>query len=438
MEKTIYDFVGIGIGPFNLSLAALADKQDKIDGVFFDQTSKMQWHPGMLIQGTDLQVPFMADLVTFADPTSPYTFLNYLHKNNRIYPFFYFQKLEVPRPEYNDYLKWVADQLPSLFFGQKVIDVKEIDLNDEEKGYVLDVQDQETGDIKQYRSRHIVIGTGSKPSVIPGAEELPKEDIVHTSRYLYEKESILRSNHVTVIGSGQSAAEIVDDLLSEQDDHHYKISWFTRSAGIFQLDTAKLPQELFSPEYVDYFNSLTYEQRMNTLPKLDKLQNGVDPSTLSDIYDWLYHKSVAGKQLDVTIQPLTELTDIKPLEKTYMLELHQWQEDETIHFETDKLILATGYKPNIPTWLKERFGSEIVWEGNEHYKLTRDCEIVFHDGRQHMIFATTDIEHSHATGDNNLGLAVDRNMRMINTMAGETVYPQSNSTIFQQFTMKRD
>nr|WP_249292322.1 SidA/IucD/PvdA family monooxygenase [Metabacillus flavus] len=30
----------------------------------------------MLIEGTDLQVPFLAVLVTFWNPMSPYTFLN--------------------------------------------------------------------------------------------------------------------------------------------------------------------------------------------------------------------------------------------------------------------------------------------------------------------------------------------------------------------------
>lgn len=74
MNEQVYDVIGIGIGPFNLGLAALIEPVEEISAVFFDKEEKFEWHLGML-DGTDLQVPFLADLVTFADPTSPYTFL---------------------------------------------------------------------------------------------------------------------------------------------------------------------------------------------------------------------------------------------------------------------------------------------------------------------------------------------------------------------------
>mgnify|MGYP002648951642 CR=1 FL=1 len=86
-----YDLVGIGIGPFNLGLAALS--QPLVDGgalraAFFDSRAEFCWHPGMMIPGTTIQVPFMADLVTLADPTSPYSFLNYCKQQGRIHQFY--------------------------------------------------------------------------------------------------------------------------------------------------------------------------------------------------------------------------------------------------------------------------------------------------------------------------------------------------------------
>ncbi|MFP3441373.1 SidA/IucD/PvdA family monooxygenase, partial [Pantoea sp. SIMBA_133] len=71
----------------------------------------------------DLQVPFLADLVTIADPKSPYTFINYLHEHDRLYQFYFFNKLDIPRKEYNAYTRWVASRLSNCFFGKKVIDV---------------------------------------------------------------------------------------------------------------------------------------------------------------------------------------------------------------------------------------------------------------------------------------------------------------------------
>ncbi|NOJ47631.1 lysine N(6)-hydroxylase/L-ornithine N(5)-oxygenase family protein [Bradyrhizobium sp. WSM 1744] len=38
---------------------------------------------GMLLPGSDMQISFLKDLVSLRDPTSPFTFLNYLHKRGR-------------------------------------------------------------------------------------------------------------------------------------------------------------------------------------------------------------------------------------------------------------------------------------------------------------------------------------------------------------------
>jgi lysine N6-hydroxylase len=122
-NKKIYDLIGVGIGPFNLGMAALLDNKEEIEGIFFEESSSFNWHPGMLIEGADLQVPFLADLVTFADPTSKYSFINYLHKHNRLYTFYFFNRFDIPRREYNDYAQWVAGQLDNCRFNKRVVDV---------------------------------------------------------------------------------------------------------------------------------------------------------------------------------------------------------------------------------------------------------------------------------------------------------------------------
>ena len=79
-----YDLIGIGVGPFGLGLAALAEPLDDVDAVFLDQRDGFSWHAGMLIEGTTLQVPFLADLVTMADPTASYSFLAWLKATGRL------------------------------------------------------------------------------------------------------------------------------------------------------------------------------------------------------------------------------------------------------------------------------------------------------------------------------------------------------------------
>ena len=87
------DFIGIGLGPFNLSLAALLEGRpassqgQDLNYVFFEQKDAFSWHDGMLLPNTTLQVPFMADLVSMADPTSRFSFLNYLKQHDRLFGF---------------------------------------------------------------------------------------------------------------------------------------------------------------------------------------------------------------------------------------------------------------------------------------------------------------------------------------------------------------
>jgi len=74
----IYDVIGIGIGPFNLGLAALCADIPGLDSIFFDQSPEFNWHPGMMLSSARLQVPFYADLVTIVNPRSKFTYLNFL------------------------------------------------------------------------------------------------------------------------------------------------------------------------------------------------------------------------------------------------------------------------------------------------------------------------------------------------------------------------
>ncbi|NIK12741.1 lysine N(6)-hydroxylase/L-ornithine N(5)-oxygenase family protein [Alkalibacillus almallahensis] len=434
MDDKLYTFIGVGIGPFNLGLAALTEDLDDVDRIFFDETPKMNWHPGMLIDGMDLQVSFLADLVTFADPTSRYSFLNYLHDHERLYKFFFYHRLEIPRQEYNDYLQWAAAQINGLYYGHRVVDVIDHQ-NDSEPHYEVVVEDVEQGETSHYYTKHVVMATGSKPLVLNAAEDLPEEDVLHTSQYLEHKDELLKSDHVTVVGSGQSAAEVFYDLLQERKNYSFHITWFTRSKGIFQLEAASIGQEFFSPKYVDYFHQLEFDKRMRTLETLDPLRNGVDVKTLDHIYHLLYNFSIGETDPQVTIQPLTEVNDIKQKDGSYELVCQQWQEEQSFEYDTEKIVLATGYKPDIPKWFTDRFEDRVKWENKDKwmYDLTREYRLQFNDERDHQFYVVTNIDHSHGTAATNLGLAVQRNMEIINDIVGKQVYKAQDHAIFQQF-----
>ncbi len=125
-----HDFIAIGLGPFNLGLACLSEPVDELSGVFLERRQDFDWHGGMLLEASTLQTPFLADLVTMADPTSPYSFLNFLKQSGRLYPFYIRESFYPLRSEYNDYCRWAAAQLTSVRFGHHV-DQIEYDVDDE-------------------------------------------------------------------------------------------------------------------------------------------------------------------------------------------------------------------------------------------------------------------------------------------------------------------
>ncbi|MGN7312166.1 lysine N(6)-hydroxylase/L-ornithine N(5)-oxygenase family protein [Alkalicoccobacillus gibsonii] len=428
--KEHVDVLGVGIGPFNLGLAALLEEGTELNCLFLEKHTSMQWHPGMLLDMTDLQVPFLADLVTFANPKSEYTFLNYLHEQERLYAFYFFNRFDIPRKEYNAYLQWVAAKLTNCQFATNVSDVT-YDLKNEY--YLVSCENLQTNETYMLSAGHVVMGTGSKPLVPGSIKESLTEDFVHSSQYIQNSEDLRAAGSITIVGSGQSAAEIFYDLLHDQERFGYSLSWFTRSAGFFQMEEGKLGIEMFSPEYVEYFHELPFSERKEALPLLGSIRNGIQVKTLKNIYDLLYHRSIESPHRPALIQAMCELNEIKRLDsKSYDLTFHQWQKDSNVSHHSEKIILATGYKPAIPEWI-EQMKDEFVWESEKEFKVELDGRLLFKEPRKAQIFALSNVVHAHGTGATNLQLAVQRNQRIVNYVTGEETYPISRGNTFQQF-----
>ena len=82
-----YDFIGIGIGPFNLSIAALAEGLDGFSSLFLERKPHFSWHPGMMVPDCHMQTSFLKDLVSAVEPTNRHSFLNYLVQRKKFYSF---------------------------------------------------------------------------------------------------------------------------------------------------------------------------------------------------------------------------------------------------------------------------------------------------------------------------------------------------------------
>ncbi|WP_439373279.1 SidA/IucD/PvdA family monooxygenase [Bradyrhizobium sp. DASA03120] len=116
------DVIGVGLGPFNLSLAALIEPTP-LRALFLEKREAFCWHPGLALPNSRLQVSPFRDCVTLVSPTSPYSFLNYLAHHGRLYSFINKRVASTSRREFTDYYRWVARQLGTVRFNKEVVDV---------------------------------------------------------------------------------------------------------------------------------------------------------------------------------------------------------------------------------------------------------------------------------------------------------------------------
>ncbi|MFC4405504.1 lysine N(6)-hydroxylase/L-ornithine N(5)-oxygenase family protein [Haloarchaeobius iranensis] len=445
-DQRVHDVVGVGVGPFNLGLAALLDGVDAdVDAVFCERDAEFHWHEGMLLAGTTLEVPFLADLVTLVDPTNPHSYLNYLRETGRIYEFYFYETFQTPRREYDDYLRWVAERLDSPRFDREVTSVQWVapgghgagddpDGTADEGHYLVSAHHPETGEEFEYRGEHLALGVGSRPQVPESLQGHPTDEVFHTARYRYERAGALDADSVTVVGSGQSAAEVFHDLLERQPDHGYRLDWLTRSDGFFPMEYSKLGLQHFAPEYEQYVYDLPQDVRDDLIPDQDLLYKGVDPDTSAAIYDLLYRRSVGDRAPDVGLFAMTEVRDIVATGQGYALDCHQWQAEESFVHESEVVVLGTGYERPVPGFL-EPLEEAIHWDERGRFAVTADHRLAIdHPGD---VFLQNAEVHTHGVGVPDLGLGPDRNARFVNRLLGRERYPEDSDTVYQDFSVEQ-
>ncbi|MET8815311.1 lysine N(6)-hydroxylase/L-ornithine N(5)-oxygenase family protein [Streptomyces sp. NPDC004549] len=415
----VLDFVGIGLGPFNLGLACLTEPIDELNGVFLDSKPDFEWHAGMFLDGAHLQTPFMSDLVTLADPTSPYSFLNYLKEKGRLYSFYIRENFYPLRVEYDDYCRWAANKLTSVRFSTTVTEVRY-----EDGVYAVHT---DAGDI--YRAKHLVLGTGTPPYIPEACQDLGG-DFLHNSRYLQHKAELQKKRSITLVGSGQSAAEIYYDLLSEIDIHGYRLNWVTRSPRFFPLEYTKLTLEMTSPEYIDYFHALPEDTRYRLATAQKGLFKGIDGELINEIFDLLYQKNLGGP-VPTRLLTNSALTDARYENGTYTLAFRQEEQGKDFELESDGLVLATGYQYREPEFLKP-VRDRLRYDSHGNFDIARNYAI---DTTGRGVFLQNAGVHTHSVTSPDLGMGPYRNASIIREMLGREIYPVEKTIAFQEFAV---
>ncbi|KAL1632832.1 hypothetical protein SLS56_003322 [Neofusicoccum ribis] len=287
-EDELHDIVCVGFGPASLAIAvAMHDaieasghvgQLDKLPKVaFLEKQSEFRWHAGMLLEGAHMQISFIKDMATLRNPRSNFTYLNYLHQNGRLIDFTNLNTFLPPRVEYEDYLRWCASHFNDVTsYGQEVVQVvpeKTTIDSAAVDSFVVKSRNTVTGETVSRRARHVVIATGGRAK-IPAPFPQDHSKVIHSSTFKYTAPKLLPERNapynIAVIGAGQSAAEIFENL-----QHNYpnaKTNLLIRGQHLRPSDDSPFVNEIFNPDRTDDMFSRDPELRTKTILD-DKVTN---------------------------------------------------------------------------------------------------------------------------------------------------------------------
>lgn len=403
-----YDVAGIGIGAFNLGLAALISRIDNLSYIFFDKKSNFSWHSGMLLDNSKLQVHYLKDLASCIDPCNPYTFLSYLVDNDRIYQFLNCKKNSVSRHEFNDYYKWASLKIPGLHFNEEVKNIYF-----EKNNFIIITENSIV------KAKDIVLGIGPEVYIPECCQGFLAPNFFHTSEFnTYYNNLDLQGRSVVIIGGGQSGAEALDSVISSK--HKPKsITWVSSRSNFHSLEDSCFSNEFYTPHYVNYFYKLSDKCRKIKLEEQKLTSDGITQALADEIYNKLYEIKYINNSTNFELISNHQLTKITKPNGQYKISVYDKDNQDNIDYLADVVILATGYRPAFPSFLKNLLLN--VKDINE-LKINLDYSIHWKYEKSNKIYIQNGAKQTHGIADPNLSLATWRNAIIINSILGKNIY----------------
>ena len=411
-----YDLLGIGLGPFNLSIAALASTKDALSTLFLERKKKTAWHPGLLLNEAKMQTSYLKDLVTGIDPTNPYSFLNYLVDQNKFYPFVASSQTAISRLEFSDYLSWAAHSLKNTCFNQDVLDI------DFQHGLFHIKTTTQT-----YQSKHLVVGTGMQPQVPSFCEAHINESCFHASE-LGLRRPDLKSKRVVIIGGGQTGADVFQHVFDKTFGEVSALTWVSRRPNIEVLDESCFTDQYFTPDYVNGFYHLQQQTKDAEVTRQKLSSDGITSDCLQGIYQRLYHDRYVLKQPTWwSIRPNQTLTSLAQNNQGYQLEISHGLTNDNSQLEADVIILCTGYQRALPQCL-EGLADKIPVNANGLPELCPDFSLNWQGSSNNRIYMVNAGIHSHGIAEPQLSLATWRAAKIINHASEQNLYNLGEAT----------
>ncbi|MEU6755046.1 SidA/IucD/PvdA family monooxygenase [Streptomyces sp. NPDC046685] len=366
------ELLAVGAGPANLALAVAVEElapELAGDTLLIEREQDIVWQRGMLLPDALSQVSFLKDLVTMRNPCSRFSFVNFLHAQERLDAFVNLASWVPYRSEISDYLQWVADELAQVRveYGRECAGVEAVTSADGEiTGWVVTLANGDT-----IGCRYLVIGAGRDAHVPAVFEGLPAERVIHSTQYTQRIAQVRADlpHRVAVVGGAQSAAELFGAAL--RDLPECKPTMIMRSIGLNGYESSKFTNELYYSSFIDEFYEASPDARKQLLDEMYRSNyGGLSPATLDALYRQFYQDRRTGQDR-LAMHAMTDVSAARTDGEEIVLTLTDRKSGAEREMRTDLVLLGTGFVRSMPWAVKalaESIGLERV-DVSRNYRL---------------------------------------------------------------------
>ena len=403
MER-LTDIMGIGVGPFNLSIAALLEQVPSLTSCFLEHKKEFIWHEGLMLPNTYMQTSYLKDLVTAVAPESPYSFIAYLVRNKKFYRFLNTEQKTITRAEFSDYLSWASKQLTNVKFSQTVEQIEFVD-----DRFIV------TTNQGQYQTKHICLGTGKSPYIPAEMQPYLGDNCFHASE-IGLRNIDLTGKRVVLVGGGQTGADVFLNALRGNWGQPAQLDWLSRRANFQALDEAAFSNEYFMPRYVEQFYHLDEAVKQQEIRAQKLTSDGITSEALLAIYQELYDKFEVQKQRKwVRLLPHRTVNAMSNTTNGFKLMANNTLTGKEEHYAATVVILATGFESKIPNCIKALTPMLDLSEGGL-LQLDPNFRVKWSGGKDNHIYAVNAGLDSHGIADPQLSLMAWRSAKIINDL----------------------
>ncbi|QKW23637.1 lysine N(6)-hydroxylase/L-ornithine N(5)-oxygenase family protein [Kitasatospora sp. NA04385] len=410
--------LGIGFGPSHLSMAALHASRAAAGGAgsvhFLEARASFAWHPDMLLPGARMQVAFLKDLVTPREPTSPFSFVNFLVAHGRLEQFLDLATLNPTRHEFVEYFRWAAARLPGYAsYGHRAEAIRPAVAPD---GTVTHLEVDHRGpDGTRHTTTadHVSVAPGGSPVVPRGVDPAARESgaVLHNSAFLtgiqpFHRRGRELPHRFLVVGAGQSAAEAFQYLAAEFPAAAVTLAH--RGFALQPANSSALANAIFAPAAVDLFHGAAPARRRGILAELRTTNYAaVDDTDIDAVAGLLYDQQVRGGQR-LAVRRFTELTACRAAGPGAAATLRDLLTGEERTEEYDAVVLATGYDFTEARGLLAGLDRYLLRDEDGRLLVDRDYSVRTAPGFAPKVFLHGAAEHTHGLTSTLLSLIAHR------------------------------